>query len=184
MNTDNPWTTCGSRLVYKNSWISVREDDVIRPDGNKGIYGVVDTRIATGVVAITPQREIYLVGQFRYPTNVYSWEIIEGGTDPGEDPLVGAQRELKEEAGLIARNWRQLGGEIHVSNCFSSEIGFIYLAEDLTETEAEPEGTEVLQLKKVSFEECLEMVDSGVIMDALSIVGILRADRFFKGLGK
>jgi 8-oxo-dGTP pyrophosphatase MutT (NUDIX family) len=182
MKTDNPWTTCGSRVVYKNAWITVREDDVIRPDGEKGIYGVVDTRIATGVIAVTPEREVYLVGQFRYPTNVYSWEIIEGGTDPGEDAMLGAQRELKEEAGLIAKNWRQLGGEIHVSNCFSSEIGFIYLAEDLTQTSADPEGTEVLQIKKVPFTECLHMVDSGEIKDAISIVGILRAERFFRGL--
>jgi len=182
MKTDNPWTTCGSRVVYKNNWISVREDDVIRPDGNKGIYGVVDTRIATGVLAFTPARELYLVGQFRYPTNVYSWEIIEGGTDPGEDPLLGAQRELKEEAGLIAKQWRQLGGELHISNCFSSEIGFIYLAEDLTETDAEPEGTEVLQIKKVPFAEAVEMVDAGAITDSISIIAILRAERFFRGV--
>ncbi|MBI5091998.1 MAG: NUDIX hydrolase [Candidatus Hydrogenedentes bacterium] len=182
MRTENPWTTCGSRVVYKNPWITVREDDVIRPDGKKGIYGVVDTRIATAVIAMTPQSEIYLVGQFRYPTNVYSWELIEGGTDPGESALVGAQRELREEAGLVADNWRQLGGEIHISNCFSSEIGYVYLAEGLTHTDSEPEGTEVLQVKKVSFEECLSMVDSGKIVDALSIVGILRAERFLRGI--
>lgn len=183
MKTDNPWTTCGSRIVYRNPWITVREDEVIRPDGEKGIYGVVDTRVATGIIALTPEREVYLVGQFRYPTNVYSWEIIEGGTDQDEPPLRAAQRELREEAGLIAEHWRPLGGEIHVSNCFSSEVGFVYIAEGLTETSSEPDGTEVLQIRKMPFRECLELVDNGTIMDALSIVGILRAERYLRGRG-
>jgi len=103
--TQNPWQTKSSRLVYENAWIRVREDQVTCPDGQPGIYGVVETRIATGVIALTPQHEIYLVGQFRYPTGEYSWEIIEGGTEDGEEPLAAAKRELQEEAGLVARTW-------------------------------------------------------------------------------
>lgn len=171
----NPWKTLSTEIVYRNPWISVREDKVIRPDGEPGIYGVVDTRIATGVVAITPQDEVYLVGQFRYPTKVYSWEIIEGGTDENETPLEAAKRELLEEAGLIANSWIQLGGEIHLSNCFSSEIGFLYLAQDLSETTSNPDGTEVLQIKKMPLEECVSHVLSGSFADALTIIGILRA---------
>ncbi len=128
MNRANPWKTLQSKVTYQNAWITVREHDVIRPDGKPGIYGVVETRIATGVVALTDSHEIYLVGQYRYPTNEYSWEIIEGGSDPQETALDAAKRELKEEAGLMAASWEPLGSEIHLSNCHSSEVGFLFTA--------------------------------------------------------
>ena len=110
MSTENPWKRIESRTVYTNPWLTLREDRVIRPDGKSGIYTVVETRIATGVVALTPDEEIYLIGQYRYPTEEYSWEIVEGGSDPGEDPLDTAKRELREEAGLVAAQWAAPGG--------------------------------------------------------------------------
>ncbi len=180
MSFENPWKTLGTRLIYQNPWIRVREDSVIRPDGNPGIYGVVDTRIATGIVALTEDKQVYLVGQYRYPTKHYSWEIIEGGSEDNQNALDTARRELKEEAGLEAEKWLQLGEEFHLSNCFTSEVGYIFLATDLKEVGAEPEGTEVLQVKKVPFEDAIKMVDSGEIKDGVSIVGLLRAERFLK----
>lgn len=178
MPLGNPWKTVKSRIVYKNPWISVREDEVIQPNGTAGIYGVLDTRIANGVVALTPKREVYLVGQYRYPNDAYSWEIIEGGTDEGEEPLDCAKRELKEEAGLIARIWHPLGHEIHTSNCVTSEVGFLYIAEDLTETDPDPDDTEILQIRKVPFADAIAMVESGEIVDALTIMGLLLAERW------
>jgi 8-oxo-dGTP pyrophosphatase MutT (NUDIX family) len=180
MESKNPWKKIDSRVVYKNDWITVREDNVIRPDGGKGIYGVVETRIATGVVAVTESNEIYLVGQFRYPMNEYTWEIIEGGAEIGESPLVAAKRELEEEAGLIASSWEELGGEIHLSNCHSSEVGKLYLAKGLVETEKNPDNTEVLQIRKIPFTSCLGMLDRGEIKDGLSLIGILRYERFLR----
>ncbi|MCH7959217.1 MAG: NUDIX hydrolase [Candidatus Hydrogenedentes bacterium] len=177
MSTQNPWKRIEIRTVYTNPWLSLREDRVIRPDGEPGIYTVVETRVATGVVALTPDEEIYLIGQYRYPTDEYSWEIVEGGSDPGEDPLETAKRELREEAGLVAKQWAPLGGKIRLSNCISSEVGRLYLARDLCEVAPEPDGTEVLQIKKIPFAEALEMVDAGEIKDAMSILGILRAAR-------
>lgn len=173
----NPWVTVRSRTVYTNAWITVREDEVIRPDGAPGIYGVVSTRIATGVVALTDDGRVYLVGQYRYPTDVYSWEIPEGGTDPGEDPLSCIQRELREEAGVVADHWEQLPGEIHLSNCYTSEIGYLYLARGLREVAREPEGTEVLQVRTVPFDEALAMIDRGEIVDAVTIMALLKAER-------
>ena len=174
----NPWQTTSSQLVYQNPWIRVREDKVICPDGSPGIYGVVETKLATGVIALTPSHDIYLVGQYRYPLHEYSWELIEGGADAKEAPLDAAKRELKEEAGLTASDWHTLGEEIQLSNCFSSEIGMIYLAEGLTQDVADPEGTEVLQIKKVPFTQALEMVHAGTIKDSMSIIGIHRAAHF------
>jgi 8-oxo-dGTP pyrophosphatase MutT (NUDIX family) len=180
MTEANPWKTLSSRVVYTNPWITVREDQVTRPDGAPGIYGVVETRIATGVLALTPDMQLVLVGQYRYTMEEYSWEIIEGGTDPGESALSAIQRELREEAGLIADRWEPIGGETHMSNCHSSERGFLFVATGLHEVEAEPEGTEVLSLRRVPFEEAVRMVTSGEIRDAISIMGILLLDRLLR----
>ncbi len=178
MSVENPWICLEGRRVYTNPWMSVREDRVLRPDGQPGIYGVIEARIATGVVALTPEQEVYLVGQYRYPTKMYSWEIIEGGTDPGEDPMTACRRELQEEAGLVAESWYTLGGEVHLSNCISSEVGFIYLAEGLSTTASSPDGTEVLQIKTVPLREAVRMATSGEIVDALSVIGLLLAEKW------
>ncbi|HOE65615.1 MAG TPA: NUDIX hydrolase [Candidatus Hydrogenedentes bacterium] len=176
----NPWKTLSSKPIYRNPWFSVREDQVTRPDGRPGIYGVVETRIATGAVAVTGDGEVYLVGQYRYPLDCYSWEVPEGGAEEGEDPLTAIQRELREEAGIVARTWTPLGGAIHLSNCISSETGYVFLAEDLTETDADPDETELLCVRKVPFAQALAMVDANEITDAVSIIALLRADRYLR----
>ena len=184
MSTHNPWKTLSSRIVYQNPWIRVREDQVIRPDGNPGIYGVVETRIATGVVALDDQRQVYLVGQYRYATDVYSWEIIEGGSEESETALAAAMRELREEAGLVAEEWIQLGDEVHLSNCHSSEFAVFFLARKLRQTESSPDGTELLQIKKLPFSDALQMVDAGEVKDAMTIIGLIRASQFLKRAGE
>lgn len=173
----NPWKQLSSRVVYKNPWLKVREDDVITPSGEQGIYGVVESKVATGVVAINERNEIYLVGQYRYPIERYSWEIIEGGADTAESPLDAAKRELQEEAGLVATDWSPLGGEIHLSNCFSAEVGYLFVARGLTQGRSSPDSTEQLQVKKLPLAEALALVDSGEITDGLSIIALLRIAR-------
>ena len=177
MSEHNPWKTISSAVVYQNDWITVREDQVTRPDGKPGIYGVVETRVACGVVALAPNNEVYLVGQYRYPTECYSWEIIEGGAEKGEPPIEAIKRELQEEAGLTATEWTQLGPMIQLSNCHSSELAVCFLARGLSEVSAAPEGTELLQVKRVSLNEAVEMCADGRITDALSIIGIARATK-------
>lgn len=180
---NNPWRTLATRVVYENPWIRVREDDVLRPDGKPGIYGVVETRLATGVVALTDDDEVYLVGQYRYPLDCYSWEIIEGGSDEGESALDAAIRELREEAGLEAEHWEELGPEIHLTNCHSNERGYLFLARGLRDVGASPDGTEELALKKLPLEQALRMVDTGEITDAMTIMALLRLDRARRGEG-
>lgn len=175
--TGNPWRTESSRLVYENPWIRVREDQVITPAGTAGIYGVVEARVATGVVALDEAGRVQLVGQFRYPTNEYSWEIVEGGAEDGEDPALAVRRELREEAGLEAMTWEPLGGPVHLSNCFSAEVAYLYVARGLREVARAPDETEQLELRRVPFGEALEMVDRGEIKDALTIIALLRAAR-------
>lgn len=178
MSERNPWRRTSSRVVYDNPWIRVREDQVVRPDGEPGIYGVVSTRVATGVVALTEDRHIYLVGQWRYPLERYSWEIVEGGADEGEAPDDAIKRELREEAGLVAGRWQRLGAELHLSNCFTDEVALLYLAEDLEFVGDDPDETEELTIRKLPFDEAVRMVHDGEITDAMSVVAILRAERW------
>lgn len=173
----NPWKMCHTKVVYTNPWITVREDTVIQPSGDEGIYGVVQTRIATGVIALTSENEVVLVGQYRYPTNHYSWEIVEGGAEPDEDPLEAAKRELAEEAGVVAERWEPIGSDIHLSNCHSDEIAYLFLATDLSEVPPKPDETEELRIARVPLLAAVEMIESGEIKDALSIIGLLRVAR-------
>src|SRR5437773_2686581 len=118
----NPWTTLSRRPVYENAWIAVREDQVIRPDGAPGIYGVVHYKnVAIGVLPIDEQGRVWLVGQYRYTLGVYSWEIPEGGGAPGESREETARRELREETGLAAGRLEFLV-HAHLSNSVSDEV--------------------------------------------------------------
>lgn len=172
-NPQNPWTIVSTRKVYENNWISVREDAVVQPDGERGIYGVVHFRnIAIGVLAVEDDF-IYLVGQYRYPLEKYSWEIPEGGCGEGEDPLGAAQRELEEETGLRAKHWRKLG-ESYLSNSVSDELAIWFIATELIQGERRPEGTEQLEVRRVAFEDALRMVLSGEISDAISQLAIMQ----------
>jgi len=173
----NPWTTLSMRTVYDNPWIRVREDQVVHPNGHHGIYGTVHFKnLAIGIVAIDDEDNVHLVGQYRYPLNRYSWEIPEGGCPEGEDPLHAAQRELLEETGLRAQDWK-LAGRTETSNSVCDEEALWFLATGLVQGEARPEGSEVLERKRVPLTEALRMIDDHEITDALSIVALLHFAR-------
>ena len=110
----NPWITKASKVVYENPWIKVTHNDVLNPAGKLGIYGSVSFKnIAVGILAIDEEGYIYLVGQYRYAIDSYSWEIPEGGCPIAKDPLDAAKRELKEETGIIANKWQSCNKSIH-----------------------------------------------------------------------
>lgn len=170
----NPWTRLARRVAYENGWILVHHDEVQRPDGAPGIYGVVHFKHrAVGVVALDASDRVLLVGQYRYPLDAYSWEIPEGGGPLAEDALAAAQRELREETGFRALRWRRLG-TAHLSNSVSDEEAIYYVAEELEQGTPEPEGTEQLELRWVHFAEALSMIRTGEITDALSVIALLR----------
>ncbi|CAN5768120.1 hypothetical protein BH23PLA1_BH23PLA1_29430 [soil metagenome] len=170
---ENPWRTLDRRLVYENPWISVHEDQVLRPDGQPGIYGVVHFKNrAIGVLPVDDEGRIWLVGQYRYTLNAYSWEIPEGGGPPEESPEETALRELQEETGLIAKQMKFIGS-VHLSNSVSDEIGFLYRATQLTPGPSSPEGTERLQVRQVDWSEAIAMLRRGEITDSLSVIALL-----------
>ncbi|MFS0490621.1 NUDIX domain-containing protein [Leadbetterella byssophila] len=170
----NKWKKIDSQTVYENPWIEVQHHEVINPSGGKGIYGQVNFKnLAIGIVPLDKEGNTYLVGQHRFPIDEYSWEIPEGGCPHDEDILDCAKRELLEETGLRAEKWTQIS-KIHTSNSVCNETGFIFLAEELTQGEAEPEETEDLVVRKVSLEEAFQMVMRDEITDSLSIAGILK----------
>ncbi len=168
----NPWRQAARRTVYGNHWLTVWEDEVVRPDGEPGIYGVVHfEHRAVGVVPMDAAGRVLLVGQWRYALEAWSWEIPEGGATMDEDPLDAARRELAEETGYTASDWKQLL-RAHLSNSVTDEEAFLWVAKNLEEGEATPEGTEQLELRWVDFDEALAMCRDGGITDALSILGI------------
>jgi ADP-ribose pyrophosphatase len=174
---ENPWNTKKTILVYENPWIKVEENQIINPAGKDGIYGTVHFKNrAMAIIPFDKNGDTWLVGQFRYALNEYSWEIPMGGGPIGSDFLESAKRELKEETGLMADKWTELL-KIHTSNSVTDEVGVVYLAEDLTQGETEFEETEILQIRKLPFKEALEMVMSGEITDSISLAGILKAAR-------
>jgi len=171
----NSWTTLKEENKYENPWISLSEYQVLNPAGKPGIYGVVSFKnLAIGILPLDEEYNTWLVGQWRYPLNEYSWEIPEGGGPLGTDPLESAKRELREETGIIARKYSSLG-KIHTSNSVCNESGFLYLAQDLEFTEAEPEESEDLKVKKLSLNAAYELVMESKITDSLSIAAILKA---------
>ena len=134
----NPWTTGRSSSVYDNPWIAVCEDEVTRPDGPPGIYGVIHFKPkAIGVLPIDEKGGLWLVGQYRYPLSRYSWEIPEGGCFEGESPEDAARRELKEETGLVTLHLERIA-ESHVSNAVTDGLSITCRATELERGPSEP----------------------------------------------
>jgi 8-oxo-dGTP pyrophosphatase MutT (NUDIX family) len=170
--TSGPWRRLSRRIAYDNPWIVVWHDEVIRPDGSPGIYGVVHFRnAASGVVVVDDTDQVLLVGQHRYTLDEYSWEIPEGGVPFDEAPLDGIRRELREETGVDAAEWVEIGSYA-LSNSITDERGRLWMASGLTHGTAQPDPTEDLAVRWVSFDEAVTMTMDGRITDAVSIMGI------------
>ncbi len=173
----NPWTTKKTTERFDNPWITVIENEVIHPNGEDGLYTIVHfKRKAVAVVPIDDDDHTWLVGQFRYAHDCYEWEIPEGGSDPGEEPIECAKRELLEETGLIADDY-ELILEMQLSNSVTDEVSYSYVARGLTQSEAAPEASEELSLRRLPVDEAIRMAAKGDIRDALSVATLLKLAR-------
>jgi 8-oxo-dGTP pyrophosphatase MutT (NUDIX family) len=172
----NPWKTISQETAYENAWIKVEHHQVLNPAGNPGIYGKVHFKnTAISIVPIDSEGFTYLVGQYRYTLNEYSWEVPEGGCsiESGESTLEAAKRELLEETGLVASDWTKLG-EVYLSNSVSDEKAVMYVAQNLVQQQACPEETEQLKIRRLPLNEAIEMAKNGSISDALSVLTLLK----------
>lgn len=177
----NPWKKLNSEVKYDNPWICVEEHDVINPGGGESIYGKVSFKNkAIGIIPIDSEGNTWLVGQYRYTLDEYSWEIPEGGSPIGEDMLEGAQRELKEETGLTADTW-EIIMRLHTSNSVTDEEAFIFLAKNLHQGENNLEETESdLKVLKLPLADAVQMVMEGEITDSMSVAGLLKVARIME----
>jgi 8-oxo-dGTP pyrophosphatase MutT (NUDIX family) len=168
------WETTNTRTAYENRWIRVREDQVVRPDGSDGVYGVVEVRQpAVFVVALTSADEVVLVTVDRHTTGL-SVEVPAGGTD-GEDPLIAAQRELLEETGYRATEWVQLGS-MQALNGICEAPEHVFLARGLTSSDATGHHEEgISDVRAVPFPEVLAMVANGTITDGETVAALMYA---------
>ncbi len=171
----NPYRVSGRRLLYDSPWIRLREDRFLREDGSEGLYPVCGfRRTACGVLALDDADRAVLVGQWRYPLETYTWEIVEGGGQEDESPFDTIRRELAEEAGLEAASWEPLL-YLNTSNSSTDEETFLFLARELSPA---PGGQhldedEVLELRREPFEACLRRVLSGEFADSLTVAALL-----------
>lgn len=173
----SPWVRGPARLVYDNPWIRVSEYAATAPTGHPATYGLVSYKnYAVAVLPLFDDGTTVLVGQHRFPLESYSWEIPEGGGPLAHDPLKSARRELAEETGLQAADWREVL-RVELSNSVSDERAIGYLATGLSPVEdgPRPDDTEAIELARVPFREALDAAMAGHLADVLTVAMLLKA---------
>lgn len=179
-NETNPWKTLSVATKYETPWIKVSHHDVITPGGSEGIYGCIHFKnLAVGIVPLDEEYNTWIVGQYRYPIERFTWEIPEGGCPVGTLPLDTAKRELMEEVGISATSWRLIQ-ELDLSDSASDEVSFCYLAQGLSFGEPQQEDNEDITIKKLPFQELFEMAERGEIRDAISVAAIYKIQRMIE----
>lgn len=173
-----PYTVLDTKKIYKNPWIEVTEEKVIRPDGKEGIFGLIDYQPGVSVVALSEGNEVYLTKHYLYAIEEYGLELPSGGIDKNETPLDAAKRELLEETGLTSGSWTPLGF-VHPFTMIIKSPAHLFLATNVKQEKLTTDSEEGLEIKKVPFEEAHAMVLENKITHAQSCVGLLKAKAYF-----
>lgn len=171
-----PWKTVSSRPIYRNPWMSLREDIAEMPNGKTTLYGVVTFGDCVGIVPFLDDGRILLVRQYRYVQQDARWEIPTGGVK-GDEPLCdAAQRELQEETGYRAERLTLISS-YYTSKSICEETAHLYLGEGLSPAQRPSDPTEFVEVRGFRFDEALRMVVDGEIRDSMSIIGIFHVAR-------
>jgi 8-oxo-dGDP phosphatase len=171
-----PWTSGDERVVFESGWLRVTDQTAIAPTGKPAPYGLVRFKnLAVAVLPIHEDGTVTLVGQHRFPLRDYSWELPEGGAPLDEDPLEGARRELAEETGLAAAEWREVL-RVQLSNSVTDErmVGYLALGLSPTLGAHRADETEAIALARVPFREALDAAMAGYLPDMLTVAMLLR----------
>jgi 8-oxo-dGTP pyrophosphatase MutT (NUDIX family) len=171
-----PWTPGDERLVFESGWLRVTDQTATAPTGQPARYGLVRFKnLAVAVLPIHDDGTVTLVGQHRFPLGDYSWELPEGGSPLDEDPLEGAKRELAEETGLAAAEWREVL-RTQLSNSVTDErmIGYVALGLSATAGQHSADDTEALAIVRAPFREALDAAMAGHLPDMLTVAMLLR----------
>jgi 8-oxo-dGTP pyrophosphatase MutT (NUDIX family) len=174
MKLDNPYRLTSRKEIYSNPWIRVREDHVIRPNGTAGMFGVVEVKPGASVLAMEGDGSVYLIKEYKYGVGRESVEVMSGGIEEGETPLDTARRELREELGLTAREYTDLG-MIDPFTTAAQSPNYLFLARGLERCESEPDEGEFLEIVRVPFARAVEMAMASEITHAASCAVILKA---------
>lgn len=174
VDESNPWVTHSTEVAYENPWIRVEHDEVTTPGGSDGVYGVVRFKNrAVGILPIDDEDHTWLVGQYRYALNVYSWEMPAGGCPQDESLESTARRELVEETGLVAAVLEPALSGIHLTNSVTDETAWVYIARELTPGPPQPDDTEQLATWRLPVDDAIDMVLSGEITDSFTVIAML-----------
>lgn len=179
MKQHGPWQIKSSIEKYKNPWITVREDQVIRPDGSDGIFGVIEIVPGVSVLPLDEHGYAYLTDEFHYANGKNGLETVSGAIEYGEEPLQTAKRELLEELGIEAEEWINLGRIDPFTTTVYSPAQQ-YLARALRFQKARPEGTENITMIKISLEEAKKKVMTSAITHGPSALLILKTAAYLK----
>lgn len=170
MDTDKPFEVKDTRIVYENPWIKVREDKILRQNGNEGIYGYLEVSESVCVIAVNEAGHICLIESYRHPFNAWFWELPGGGGE-GDDLIFASKKELTEETGITANRWTTLG-RARVCNGLSNEWQTNVLATDLEFGEFIQTEDETRARKFVTIEELDAMINNGEFADNQSITAL------------
>ena len=168
------WITKSSKIVYKNQRFSIREDQIVRPDGTNGVYHVMDRPSVVVVVPITKNGEIYFIQINRYTTKETRWELPAGSSD-NQNELLAAKRELEEETGLISDKWLSLG-KIEVAPGMTGQLECVFVACNVELTNKNKKDEEkISKMQKFSYKKVLKMIKNGEIANGPTISAIMKA---------
>ncbi|MBN1331457.1 NUDIX hydrolase [Candidatus Dojkabacteria bacterium] len=171
MRQKRGWKIKSSKEIYKNPWIEIIEDQVIRPDGEDGIYGYIKNHSAVMIVPEDDDGNIVLVNQYRYPSDQDYWELPAGGTDHTENFKEMAEQELYEETGIKAKEMILLGEYIEFALCMTNK-NYAYLAKgfDSSFLKDNSEGDEIInKIKAFSQKEIKAMIADNIIQNSPSL---------------
>ena len=171
---------CETDYVYRNPWIAVREDKVVQPDGTEGAFGVVEMKPGVSVLPVDDDGHAYLVREYRYTLDRETIEVVAGGVDDGEPAQEAARRELREEAGIEAEEWVDLGIVDQLTEVVVSP-NHLFLARRLSFAEPDREGSEQIRVVKGPLDEVVRWVMDGAITQAASATLVLKVGRVLRG---